>query len=682
MDERLTNNEAFRNTIGLNEGERKWKKIGIIFIVSTIVVAAVMIVFIILYATKDEKEESDMPTDTDKPIPTDTDAPIPTDTDIPSDEQTDEPWDWQPVGDKIKTKWGLNLDPEKVWEEYPRPQLERKDWMNLNGVWKYSIRNPDELDPEEHDGHILVPFPIESSLSGVMKNLSPTQVLYYEKTVTIPEEWQGKNILLNFGAVDWKCEVFINKRKVGEHTGGYTYFYFDITSYLKTGRNKITLRVTDITDSVDESWGKYQPVGKQTLTPNSIRYTPASGIWQPVWLEPVSSHYIEKLSINNDYDSQQIRVTFIVADNLKLPIEISVKFGDKIVAEASGKSNEQIAINVSNNFKPWSPTEPNLYIINAKLKTDGGELLDSITSYTAIRKVESKQDSNGKLRIFLNDKPIFNLGPLDQGYWPDGIYTPPSEEAMIFDIQTMKDLGFNTLRKHAKTECFRWYYQCDKLGMLVWQDMPSGNVDGSGKWNDTNMNGGSDFVRTKGSKDNYYKEWGEIIENLKFFQCIIIWTPFNEAWGQFETEATVNFTKGKDNLRLIDAASGGNHRECGNFVDIHSYPGPDYKLKWESLINVIGEYGGLGLEIKNHTWKDENWSYYPMKDKAELIKTFVSYIDELINLVPDGISGAIYTQVTDVEGEINGLMTYDREEIKVNDTIREANERLINSLSG
>lgn len=371
MDERLTNNEAFRNTIGLNEGERKWKKIGIIFIVSTIVVAAVMIVFIILYATKDEKEESDMPTDTDKPIPTDTDAPIPTDTDIPSDEPTDEPWDWQPVGDKIKTKWGLNLDPEKVWEEYPRPQLERKDWMNLNGVWKYSIRNPDELDPEEHDGHILVPFPIESSLSGVMKDLSPTQVLYYEKTVTIPEEWQGKNILLNFGAVDWKCEVFINKRKVGEHTGGYTYFYFDITSYLKTGRNKITLRVTDITDSVDESWGKYQPVGKQTLTPNSIWYTPASGIWQPVWLEPVSSHYIEKLSINNDYDSQHIRVTFTVADNLKLPIEISVKFGDKIVAEASGKSNEQIAINVSNNFKPWSPTEPNLYIINAKLKTDG-----------------------------------------------------------------------------------------------------------------------------------------------------------------------------------------------------------------------------------------------------------------------------------------------------------------------
>ena len=306
MDERLTNNEAFRGTIGLNEGDRKWKKIGIIFIVSTIVVSAVMVIFIILYATKDEKEESDMPTDTD--------APIPTDTDIPSDEPTDEPWDWQPVGDKIKTKWGLNLDPEKVWEEYPRPQLERKDWMNLNGVWKYSIRNPDELDPEEHDGHILVPFPIESSLSGVMKDLSPTQVLYYEKTVTIPEEWQGKNILLNFGAVDWKCEVFINKRKVGEHTGGYTYFYFDITSYLKTGKNKITLRITDITDSVDESWGKYQPVGKQTLTPNSIWYTPASGIWQPVWLEPVSSHYIEKLSINNDYDSQQIRVTFTVAD--------------------------------------------------------------------------------------------------------------------------------------------------------------------------------------------------------------------------------------------------------------------------------------------------------------------------------------------------------------------------------
>ena len=441
------------------------------------------------------------------------------------------------------------------------------------------------------------------------------------------------------------------------------------------------MRVTDVTDTYHAEWGKYQPVGKQTVTPNGIWYTPASGIWQTVWLEPISPQYIEKLEFNNDFDNKKIKVNFKVPNESKLTVSYVVSYNDKSVAYGRGNSNEFIDIDISENFKAWSPSEPNLYTITAELISSAGKTVDKITSYTAVRKVESKKDSSGILRIFLNNKPLFNVGPLDQGYWPDGIYTPPSEEAMLFDIQTMKNLGFNTLRKHAKTENFRYYYNCDKIGMLVWQDMPSGNVDGSGSWDSIHMDGGSDTKRTDFSKSNYRAEWVEIIENLKFFQCIIVWTPFNEAWGQFETESIVQLTREKDSTRLVNAASGGNHRTCSDFVDLHPYPNPRYELKYESLINVIGEFGGLGLEIKNHTWKDNNWSYYMVKSKEELTGNYTVYINTLKNdLVPQGISAAIYTQVTDCEGEINGLMTYDRYEVKIYDTIKQVNEELIASL--
>jgi beta-galactosidase/beta-glucuronidase len=272
------------------------------------------------------------------------------------------------------------------------------------------------------------------------------------------------------------------------------------------------------------------------------------------------------------------------------------------------------------------------------------------------------------------------MGTLDQGYWPDGLYTPPSEEAMIYDIQKLKDLGFNTIRKHIKIEPFRYYYACDKIGMLVWQDMPSGNIGGN-QWDSHSIGGGTDVKRSQASKDNYYKEWGEIIDNLKFFQSIIIWVPFNEAWGQFDTEEAVEFTRKKDPLRLINAASGGNHRKCGDILDLHNYPHPDQYLKEESLINVIGEYGGLGLEIKGHTWKDDNWGYAVLDSKEKVTERYVEYIDSLIRFVDTGFAAAIYTQTTDVESEINGLITYDREELKVlEDSIKNANEKLIESL--
>ena len=656
MENEDTKNEPFRKTLHGNMDESKWKKKFYIVLVISVIALIAAAIFIFLYFDKDKNENNE--------------------------DNTANEWKWKPAGDRIKTRWTEKLDQNKIWQEYPRPQLERKDWINLNGPWKYSIRTGDSLSPNPHDGYILVPFPVESSLSGVMKSFTKDDILWYEKDIEIPKEWEGKHILLNFGAVDWKCELFINKNKVGEHTGGYTFFSFDITDFLKKGKNTILLKVTDITDTVDPTWGKFQPVGKQTLNPSVIWYTPTSGIWQTVWLEPVNEYHIEKLEINNDFDNKKINVIFKVANGVNLPIEFSLKYKDKIIGEAKGNSNENISIELSDdNFKPWSPSEPNMYSITAKLLSDSGEILDSITSYTTIRKIESKRDSIGKLRIFLNNKPLFNIGPLDQGFWPDGLYSPPSEEAMIYDIQKLKDLGFNTIRKHLKTEPFRYYYHCDKIGMLVWQDMPCGNVDDSGAWDNSHMNGGRDNVRTQESKDTYYKEWGEIIENLKFFQCIIVWIPFNEAMGQFETENVVQFTLEKDNLRLINAASGGNHRPVGNFVDIHSYPAPDYYLKYDELINVIGEYGGLGLEIKNHTWKDDNWGYQVFKDKIEVTNRYIEFINILINLIPEGISAAIYTQTTDVESEINGLMTYDRNDTKVLEIIKEYHENLIATLS-
>ena len=654
MENDETLNEPFRKTLHADIEDNKWKKIAFIFFVITILAAAGGAIFIFLYFSKSKEKEID------------------------SDDNP--PYKWEPKGEKIKTSWGKKLDPNKVWQEYPRPQLERKDWLNLNGLWNYHISKQEDAYPLKFDGNILVPFPIESSLSGVMKTFKQDDLLWYEREVEIPKDWEGKNILINFGAVDWKCELFINRKRVGEHTGGYSYFYFDITEYVNIGKNNITIKVIDITDSTN-SWGKYQPVGKQTLTPGGIWYTPASGIWQTVWLEPVNKDHIEKLEINNDFDNKEIKVTFKVGKDSNLSIDYSVIFEDKVIGNAKGKANEPISIKLTDeNFKPWSPSTPNLYIIKAKL-FNSNEELDSITSYTNIRKVESKKDSKGILRIFLNNKPLFNLGPLDQGYWPDGIYTPPSEEAMIFDIQQLKNLGFNTIRKHVKTEFFRYYYQCDKIGMLVWQDMPSGDTgSGSGSWDPSHMDGGEDTKRTQQSKDNYYKEWGEIIENLKFFQCIIIWTPFNEAWGQFDTEDVVKFTREKDSSRLVNAASGGNHRIVSDFLDLHTYPGPSYVFKNTSLINVIGEYGGLALEIKNHTWKDDNWGYQVLNDKIELTNQYIEFIKDMIKLVPEGISAGIYTQTTDVEGEINGLMTYDRFDLKVYNIIKIYNERLIETL--
>ena len=581
---------------------------------------------------------------------------------------------WHPVGTRIKTKWGNNLKPENVWKEYPRPQLERKDWLNLNGIWHYSITDIDSKKPEKFDQNILVPFCLESSLSGVMKPLNETQILWYYKEFEIPKKWKDKNIIIHFNAVDWKSELYINDDKIGEHYGGYSEFNFDITKNLKTGKNKIILKVWDPSDT------GYQPIGKQCLDPKVIWYTSISGIWQTVWLEPVNKQYIQKLEINNNYDNKEIKINCLLNTEEKLPLEMSLIYKEKEILKQKGISNTEIALKISEeNFHPWSPNEPNLYIIKIEIFDESNKLIDSILSYTTIRKIEQRKDENGYYRIYLNNKPLFNMGTLDQGYWPDGLYTPPSEEAMIYDINKLKELGFNTIRKHVKIEPYRYYYHCDKIGMLIWQDMPSGDRKPN-SWEYHHLNTGDDVKRSEESKNNYYHEWSEIIDNLKFFQCIIIWIPFNEAWGQFDTEKVVNFTHNKDPTRLINAASGGNHRICGNFLDLHHYPEPSQYLKVDNLINILGEFGGLGLDIKGHTWKGDNWGYRTFKTKEEITEKYEEYINLIINSFK-GFSAAIYTQTTDVEIEINGLITYDRAEMKIiEDRIKAANEKIINSL--
>ena len=581
---------------------------------------------------------------------------------------------WHPVGTRIKTKWGNNLKPENVWKEYPRPQLERKDWLNLNGIWHYYITDLDSKKPEKFDQNILVPFCLESSLSGVMKPLNETQILWYYKEFEIPKKWKDKNIIIHFNAVDWKSELYINDDKIGEHYGGYSEFNFDITKNLKTGKNKIILKVWDPSDT------GYQPIGKQCLDPKVIWYTSISGIWQTVWLEPVNQQYIKKLEINNNYDNKEIKINCLLNTEEKLPLEMSLIYKEKEILKQKGISNTEIVLKISEeNFHPWSPTEPNLYIIKIEIFDESNKLIDSILSYTTIRKIEQRKDENGYYRIYLNNKPLFNMGTLDQGYWPDGLYTPPSEEAMIYDINKLKELGFNTIRKHVKIEPYRYYYHCDKIGMLIWQDMPSGDRKPN-SWEYHHLNTGDDVKRSEESKNNYYHEWSEIIDNLKFFQCIIIWIPFNEAWGQFDTEKVVNFTHNKDPTRLINAASGGNHRICGNFLDLHHYPEPSQYLKVDNLINILGEFGGLGLDIKGHTWKGDNWGYRTFRTKEEITEKYEEYINLIINSFK-GFSAAIYTQTTDVEIEINGLITYDRAEMKIiEDRIKAANEKIINSL--
>ena len=580
---------------------------------------------------------------------------------------------WKPAGDKIKTTWAEQIDPNNVLPEYPRPIMERKEWKNLNGLWEYAIRPTGTQQPADMDGQILVPFAVESSLSGVMKTLGKENELWYSREFTVPSSWKGKNILLHFGAVDWQADVWVNGVKMGQHRGGYTPFSFDITPVLAKGKNQITVKVWDPSDE------GYQPRGKQVKHPDGIWYTPVSGIWQTVWMEPVSANHITRLKTTPDIDKKILIVEAHTATgNPSAVVSVVVSEGGKVVATGKAMQGQPVQLAIEN-ARLWSPENPFLYDMKVTL-TDNGKVIDEVNSYAAMRKYSIRQGADGITRLQLNNRNVFHFGPLDQGWWPDGLYTAPTDEALVYDIKKVKDFGYNMIRKHVKVEPARWYTHCDKLGVIVWQDMPNG--DRGPEWQSRQYFKGVEMVHSAESEANYRREWKEIIDLLYSNPCVGVWVPFNECRGQFKTPDIAAWTKAYDPSRLVNPASGGNHYTCGDILDLHNYPDPDLYLYDPMRATVLGEYGGIGLVMKDHLWMpDRNWGYVKFNNPEEVTTEYIKYAEHLLQLIPRGFSAGVYTQITDVEGEVNGLMTYDRKEIKVNEKkIREMNQKICNSL--
>ncbi|MFP9097966.1 glycoside hydrolase family 2 protein [Flavobacterium sp. RHBU_24] len=581
---------------------------------------------------------------------------------------------YKPAGDKIKTKWAESVNVNNVLPEYPRPVMERSQWKNLNGLWNYAIQEAGLAEPLKFDGKILVPFAAESSLSGVMKEVGGKNELWYETNFTVDNAWKGKDILLHFGAVDWKADVYINDVKVGSHSGGYSPFSFNITPFI-TGKNqKLVVKVWDPTNDGP------QPRGKQVKKPEGIWYTPVTGIWQTVWLEPVNKKHIKAVRPTADIDHNTISIATQTEGTAAGDIvEVTVLQDNRPIASGKAVAGQAVDI-VLKNPKLWSPESPYLYDVKVKLITSG-KAVDEVKSYFAMRKISTKRDEQGIVRMQLNNKDYFHFGPLDQGWWPDGLYTAPSDEALKYDIVKTKELGFNMIRKHVKVEPQRWYTHCDRMGILVWQDMPSG--DDNPIWQMHQYFDGNELKRTAESEAIYKREWREILDNLYPYPCIAVWVPFNEAWGQFKTVEIAEWTKNYDPTRLVNSSSGGNHFQTADILDIHHYPGPKMPLYDARRVTVLGEYGGIGLPIEGHLWQtDRNWGYTQFKNTTETTDLYIKYAEELKKLAKSGFSAAVYTQTTDVEGEVNGFMTYDRKVDKMDfQRVNKVNQEVINSIS-
>ena len=574
---------------------------------------------------------------------------------------------------KIQTQWAKKINKENVWAEYPRPQLEREEWMNLNGLWDYSIVKKDESVPENFDGKILVPFCVESSLSGVERNVLPDDQVWYSRSFVLPENWDGKNILLHFDAVDWETKIWINDKEVGSHKGGSDPFTFNITPFLnKNGKQELKVSVWDPTDT------GMQARGKQVLNPKGIWYTAVTGIWQTVWLEPVEKTYIKAVNPVADIDNDKVIIkNEVEAPNGKTKLHIKVISDGKVIADKTSSVNKDVEIKIPRP-KLWSPEDPFLYELKVSLE-ENGETIDEAQSYFAMRKISKEKDALGYERIFLNNEPRFQFGTLDQGWWPGGLLTPPSDEAMRYDMDMLKKMGFNMLRKHIKVEPSRYYYYADKIGLLIWQDMVTGFQTAENATQHIKPKAEKDWDRPDASAKQFEKEWKSIIDHLKFFPSIVTWVSFNEGWGQYDTERIVKWTQKYDPTRLVDGVSGWTDRGVGDMNDAHQYPGPGMEPAMQNpgRIIVLGEFGGLGLPVENHLWnpKMRNWGYRTYHSSKELKKQYAELIHNMAPMVNKGLSAAIYTQTTDVEGEVNGLITYDREKVKmdVND-IREINE--------
>ena len=596
---------------------------------------------------------------------------------------------WAPAPIPIQTPWAAEVSPANAHPEYPRPQMVREKWASLNGLWNYAVTAVDAEKPAAWDGQILVPFCIESSLSGVGRRVSAEEALWYHTTFRVPSSWRKQRVMLNFDAVDWSAEVYINDQLAGHHTGGYTAFSIDVTPYLKKrGDQKLELRVVDGTNNGE------QPCGKQVTNPNGIWYTPVTGIWQSVWMEPVRSAAVTSYLAVPDVDASSVDVT-VFADGAAEGDEVEVWLreggigydplkpeGTATVAFAAVAPGKPVRLTVAEP-KLWSPESPFLYELEIRLK-HGNKVMDEVRGYTALRKSSEVVDSQGFKRLGLNNEPYFQYGPLDQGWWPDGLYTAPTDEALKFDLVKTKEFGYNMIRKHIKIEPARWYYWCDALGIVVWQDMPSIGGTPGGRWEMWKWASPEDDRElTESAKGTYYKEWGEIITQLRNAPCIVAWVPFNEAWSQFNTEKAVEFTRSCDPTRLINSASGGNSFPVGDIFDSHNYPNPAMKFTSEGLqIDVLGEYGGIGWPVEGHLWQtDKNWGYIEYKSGEDVLKQYTVYAGQLKDIIAQGVSAAVYTQTTDVEGEVNGLMTYDRKVVKMDaERLRAVNQEVIASM--
>ncbi|QDU24312.1 glycoside hydrolase family 2 protein [Urbifossiella limnaea] len=568
--------------------------------------------------------------------------------------------DWKPAATPLMTKWGKQVTAEKQpWPEYPRPQLVRDQWLNLNGLWDYAITPRAAPRPEKWDGQILVPFCAESALSGVGRRVTPDQHLWYKRSVEVPAGWAGKRVLLHFGAVDWEATVFVNGKELVTHRGGSDPFTIDITDALRPGANEIVVRVWDPTDT------GAQPRGKQVMSPEGIWYTPVTGIWQTVWLEPVFPHmHVRRVRFTPDIDRGEVEVIVEIDDphpSVWATVEGPGMKGETIQTGAKYRLKVPDA-------KLWTPDTPHLYpatIVLSKNLPGGARITngDRVSTYFAMRKVSAGKDANGVLRLMLNNRPLFQYGPLDQGWWPDGLLTPPSDEAMRYDVDVLKRMGFNMLRKHIKVEPARFYHHCDKVGMLVWQDMPSGGVPKRGQL--IGPDAKQDATFTPAEKAQFRTELKAMIDHLRVFPSIYCWVPFNEGWGQHDTNDVLKWTKEYDPSRLTNGPSGWADRGFGDMKDAHIYPGPGMFPVMPDRVSVLGEFGGLGLPVAGRLWKDKgNWGYRTYKTREELRDNYQRLAVALRPLVARGLAAAVYTQTTDVEVEVNGLMTYDREVIK------------------
>ena len=558
---------------------------------------------------------------------------------------------WTPGESPLFTRFAADVSPEDVHPEYPRPQLRRDAWLNLNGLWDFATSGLDEAQPNAFNQTILVPFPVESALSGVMERVDGQRV-WYRRTFSVPADWVGERVLLHFGAVDWEATVWVNGQEVGSHRGGYDPFSFDITDALTpAGEQEIIVSVFDPTDTGT------QPRGKQVREPGGIWYTPSTGIWQTVWLEPVPNTYIESLDMRPDIKAGVLRLT-VQADAGEVS---AVAFAEgEEVAEVRGRAGETLELAFPN-AKLWSPDTPFLYDLQVNLLKDG-ETADEVSSYFGMREISLDKDDDGVTRIMLNGEFLFQYGLLDQGFWPDGLYTAPTDEALRYDLEQTKALGFNMVRKHVKVEPARWYYWADTLGLLVWQDMPSGDAFAE--------RGEGEITRTPESAAQFELELQRMVDSLRNHPSVVMWVLFNEGWGQYDTARLTEWLETYDPTRLVDSASGWNDVGTGDVHDVHAYPGPDAPPPDPDRALVLGEFGGLGLALPGLTWQDEsNWGYQEFPDRVALMEAYADLVVRLRTLIVErGLSAAVYTQTTDVEVEVNGALTYDRSLAKLEPT--------------